>query len=125
MLRPPLLEESPVTQRQVLGVLHSQPRRRAINPIRSAFELGVVADRRLIDDAVALVVAPLTAPFLVTECRNQSQRKENRSQRLAIRDLGLGFNAVLVPVFARARIRQPLVGQRPYAAVAANAQDLG
>ena len=121
----PLLKEAAIAEDDVLRRLDAQAGGGAIDPLRRAFELGVVADGSLIDHAVAFAVGPLGAPFFITEGGNQAERQKDLSQSLAVGDLGLGLDPMLVRVFARPHIGQALVGDGPSAGIAANAQNLG
>ena len=76
----------------------------AVDPFGGAFELGVVADGRFVDDAVALAVAPLGAPFFIAEGGDEAEREKDLGERVAVGDLGFGFDAVLVAVFAGAGV---------------------
>jgi hypothetical protein len=73
---------------------------------------------------VALAVLPLGAPFFIAKRGDEAYGEKDGSQRIAVGDLGLGFNAVLVGVFAGTDVGQALVGDGPAAGVVADAQDL-
>ncbi len=126
MLHAPLLEESAVTKGDVIRGIDAETQGCAINPLGGAFEFRKVADGCFIDDAVALAVGPLGAPFFITKRRNESKTKEKLCERIAVRDAGLGFNAVLVSVLGRdVRTGKALMRERPAARVATDAENLG
>jgi len=73
---------------------------------------------------MALAVFPLGAPFFVTEGGNQAEGEKHGGQRIAVGNLGLGLDAVLVCVFSGTVVGQALVGQQAMAGVGADAQNL-
>ena len=83
-----------------------------VNPLRRPFELGKVADRGLIHNAMARTVFPLGTPLLVAKGRRQAERAKDFGHRVAVGDVGLGFDAVLVAVFAGANVGEALVGEQ-------------
>ena len=94
-----------------------------IDPFCGAFEFGIVADGGFVDDAVALAVGPFRPPFFITEGGHKTERKENLGHSLAVGDLGLGLDAVLVGVFTGPRVGQALMGNAPAVGVASDAED--
>src|ERR1700678_4423383 len=64
---PPRVEEPSVTERNVFCWIDAQPPCHAVDPLRRAFELGKVADRRLVHHAVAFAILPFGAPLFVVE----------------------------------------------------------
>jgi hypothetical protein len=124
LLLPPQVEEPAVTERQILRLRHANSSCDAVDPLRRAFELGKISNRRLVDYAVPIALLPLGAPLLVAERRNQSERTKHLGQRVAVGDFGFRLDAVFVAVFRWYVFRQALVGQRPAARVAADAQNL-
>jgi len=121
----PEIEEAAVAEGDVLGGIDAQEGGGAVDPFGGAFELGVVADGGFIDDAMALAVGPLGAPFLVAKGGNEAEREKDFRHGSAVGDLGFGFDAVLVGVFAGPDVRQALVGDGPSAGITADAQNLG
>jgi len=119
----PEVEEAAVAEGDVLGRVDAEAGCGAVNPIGRAFEFGVVADGSFIDDAVALPVSPLSAPFLIAKGSDQPEREKDLREGLAVGHFGLGFNAVLVRVFAGADVREALVGEEGAAGVGADAQN--
>ena len=125
MIQPPLFEETTVAVRDVLAGLNAEQFRGTVNPIVRAFELGKVADGRFIHHAMAFAVLPLGAPFFIAEGRNQAEREKHMRQRVAVGNNRLRLDAMLVCVFARAGIRQTLVGENPKASVVADTDNFG
>ena len=125
MLVAPEFEEAAVAECDVLGGVDAEARCGSVDPLGGAFQLGVVADWSFIDDAMAFAIGPLGTPFLVAEGGNEAEREKNFGHRIAVGDFGLGFDAVLVGVFAGTNVRQALVGDRPAAGITAYAQNLG
>jgi hypothetical protein len=123
MLFPPEIEEAAVAEGQIQIGADTETLGDAVNPLIRAFEFGEVADGGLIDDAMAVAVFPLRAPLFITEGSYQAKGEEDVFKRAAVGNFGLGFNAMLVAVFAGAVTRQALVGQGPAAGVVANTQD--
>ena len=101
----PKLKEASIAEGDVPRPVDAQVGGGAVDPLRLAFQLGEVAYGRLIHHAMALAVRPLGAPLLVAEGRDQAERKEDRGQRFAVGNLGLGLNAMLVRVFAGANVK--------------------
>ncbi len=125
VLLTPQIEKPAVAQGQIIGRGHAQVGGGAINPFGRALKLGVVTDGRFIDDAVALAVLPLGAPFLVAERGHQSQRTEDLGQGVAVGNFGFSFDAMFMAIFGRTVARQALVRQCPSSCVTANAKNLG
>jgi hypothetical protein len=125
MLLTPLLEEASVAQGHVFGMGYAEAHGHLVDPCSLAFQFGEVADGGLIYDTMSFAVAPLASPLLVAKGWNETQRAEDLRQRLAVGNLSFGFDAVLVPVFAGSIVGKALVGHGAFAAVVANAQDLG
>src|SRR6185437_5740087 len=124
MLLPPLVKEPPVTQRDVLRRIHTQPSRDAIDPLRGTLQLGKIPDRCLVYHAMPHAVTPFCAPFFIAKGSRQSQRKKNLLKRGAVGNFSLRLDAMLVPLRARGPIRQSLVRHHPSPAVVAYAQNL-
>jgi len=59
----PLLEEAAVAEDGHVGRLYMERREHAINPLSRTFEFGVLADGRLVNDAMTGSVGPFAAPF--------------------------------------------------------------
>ena len=104
MLLAPLIEEAAVAEGDVLGGIDAQAGGSAVDPFRGAFELGVVADGRFVDDAVAFAVVPLGAPLFIAKGGDEAKREKDLGERVAVGDLGFRFDAVLVAVFAGAGV---------------------
>ena len=120
----PQVKEPAVAERDVFTMADTETDGRAIDPIGSAFEFSVVANGRFVDDAVPFAIGPLGAPFFVAKRSYKAKRLKNLRQRVAVRELGLGLDAVFVPVPSRgASSGEPLVRERPSARVAADAKD--
>ncbi len=100
MLFAPLIEETAVAEGDVLGGIDAEAEGGAVDPCGGAFELRVVADGGFVDDAVAFAVGPLGAPFFVAEGGYEAEGKKELGQRVAMRDQGFGFDAMLMAVFA-------------------------
>jgi len=124
MLLTPQIKEPAVAEREVLGRIHSEALRGAIDPLGRALELGVIADRGFVDDAVAFTVVPLGAPLFIAEGSDETEREKHAGQRVAVGDRGFSLDAVFVTAFAGRSCRHPFVRQRPTACVIANAQNL-
>jgi hypothetical protein len=131
VLLAPLVKEAAVTEGDVVGGSDAEAERGAVDPLGGALEFGIVADGGFVDDAVALRVVfagfgPFGAPFFIAECGDEAEGEKKLGERSAMRDLGFGFDAMLVPVFTRlACTRKALVSQRPVAGVVANAKNFG
>ena len=119
----PLLEDAAIAEGELILLGYAQLLGDAVDPLGSAFELGEDAQWGFIDDAVALVVGPLGAPFFVAEDGNEADGGEDLRQSIAIGKLGFGFDAMLVAVFADARVGNALVGEQPAAGVVADADE--
>ena len=124
MLLTPDLEKAAVAEGDVLGGLHAQGGGNVVDPGRLAFELGEVADRRFIHDAVAFAVRPLGAPLFVAEGGVEAHGMEDQGEVVAVGNLSFGLNAMLVCVFAGAHVGQALVGQNAAACVITDAENL-
>ena len=120
----PLLEEAAVAQGNVLLRGDAQARGYAVNPFGGAFELGVVANRGFVDDAVTLSIVPLGAPFFVAEGLNKAERVEDFGKYSAVGDFGFSFDAVFVAILAWTVGRHAFVSDGPSSGVAADAEDL-
>jgi len=120
----PLLEKASIAGRQVGRAVNTQPFGSAVDPRRRSLQLRVVTNRRLVDDAMALIVRPLAAPLFIAKCFNQPQRLENLRHHIAVGHLGFRLNAMLVRILARSDVGQPLVRHRPLARIASDAQNL-
>jgi hypothetical protein len=119
----PEVEEAAVAEGDVLGWIDGEAGGGAVDPFSGAFELGEVADGGFIDDAVALAVSPLGAPFLVAEGGDEAEGEKDLGEGLAVGNFGFGFDAVLVDIFAGAIVREALVGEEAAAGVVADAED--
>jgi len=106
-----------------LGAVYAEAGGGEVDPLGGAFELGVVADGSFVDNAVALAVLPLGAPFFITERGDEAEGEKDLGQRVAVGDYGFGFDAVLVGVFAGANVREALVGEEAAAGIGADAED--
>jgi hypothetical protein len=124
MLVAPLFEKSAVTERHPLVVGNAESAGAAIDPLWRAFELGEVADRRFVDDAVPFSVTPLAAPFFIAKGGHQSQAAKNLCEGVAVADFGFSFDTVLVAVFARAVLRQAFVGEHEAPGITADTKNL-
>ncbi len=124
VLLAPQIEEAAVTQRQVFFAVDAEPRGGAINPFGRALEFRIIADGRLVDDTMSLTVFPLGTPLLIAKGRDETEGEEDGLERAAIRNFRFGFDAMFMAIFAGTVVRQTLVGERPTAAVVANAQNL-
>ena len=124
MFLSPLLEETAVAQGDVLGAVNTETTGRPVDPFRGAFKFGEIADGGFVDDAMALSVFPFAAPLFIAKGRNKSKGTENLRQGLAVRNVGLGFDAVLVGILAGPLVGKAFMGQHPSAGVAAQAQNL-
>ena len=120
----PLLEEATVAEGGDVSVVHVECREHAVDPFRWPFELGVLADGRLVDDTVAFAIGPFAAPLLVNECEGVAEHFEDGGDRLAVLHCSFGFDAFFVARLGRVVGRGLLVSQEPVVAVAAQAQDL-
>ena len=120
----PLVEEASIAQRDVILRANPELKCSAVNPFGGTFQLGIVADGGFVRYAMAIAVVPLGAPFFVAEGSYKAKRKKDFGEGVAVGDLGFGFDAVLVAVFAGAVVRQTLVGYGPAAGIAADAEDL-
>jgi len=131
VLLAPLVKEAAVAEGDVVGGIDAETEGSAIDPFGGAFEFGVIADGGFIDDAVAIhavfaEVGPFGAPFFIAEGGDEAEGEKEVGERGAMSDLGFGFNAMLVAAFTRnSGAREALVGQRPVACVAADAEDFG
>jgi len=127
----PLVKETAVAEGDVAGGIDAETGGRAVNPIGRAFELGVVADGRFIDDAVPLAVGPLGAPFFIVESGDEAEGEKKLGERTALSDRGFSFDAMLVTIgiwITRARgcgAGKSLVSESPMTRVTANAKDFG
>ncbi len=72
---------------------------------------------------MAFAVVPFGSPFFVTECGHQSEGEKDCLECVAVGNLGLYFDAVLMAVFAGPDLWETLVGHRPAAGVVANAEN--
>lgn len=124
MLLTPLIEEPAVAEREVLGRVHAEAFCGAIDPLRRALELGIIADRGFVDDAVAFTVMPLSAPLFIAEGWDEAEREKDAGQRVAVGDRGFNLDAVFVAAFAGRSRGQPFVRQCPTSRIIANAQNL-
>lgn len=124
VLAAPEVEEPSVAEGDVPGRIDAQAGGGAVDPFGGAFEFGVVADGGFVEDAVALPVCPLAAPFFVAEGSDQAEGEKDLGEGIAVGDLGFGFDAVLVGVFAGANVGKTLVGQEAAACVGADAENL-
>jgi len=122
----PQVEEAAVTESDVLNGIDAEADGGAVDPLGCAFELGIVADGGFVDDAVAFTVGPLGAPLFVTEGGNQTERKKELLECVAVGDAGFGFDAMLVAVLGGdAGGGEPLIREGPAARVVADAEDFG
>lgn len=125
MLRSPLLKEAAVAEGDVICRFDSQAGGGVVDPGGRAFELRIVADGGFVDDAVAFTVGPFGAPLFVAESGDESEREKDLFEHLSVGDLGFGFDAVFVSVFAGAALGKAFVRDGPLAGVVSDAQDLG
>ena len=123
MFLAPLIEKAAIAQGDVFPGCDSQAHGGAVNPFGRTFELCVVADGGLVDDAVAFAIVPLGAPLLVAEGSDKAKGKKDFSEGSAVGDFGFCFDAMLVAVFARTVGRDAFVGDGPAAGVAADAEN--
>src|SRR6202167_2542812 len=73
---------------------------------------------------MALLVRPFRPPFFINKHRMEAQRLENLSQHWTLLNRGFSFYAVLMrPLFTEAA-GNALVGDRPFASILANTEDL-
>ena len=124
MFAPPCFKQASVAQRHVLRVRDPQRRSDPVDPLRAPLQLGKIPDRSFIHHAMPFAVAPLAAPLLIPESRNQAQRPKHSRQCITVGDFRLGFHAMLVCILTRPDIGEPFVGQRPLARIVADAQNL-
>src|SRR5271163_1337923 len=73
---------------------------------------------------MALLIGPLRPPFFIDEYRTEAKGLEDFAQNRPIFDHSLSFHAILVRAFLRLPAGDALVGDHPFAAILANAQDL-
>src|SRR6516165_7588238 len=80
----PEIEEAAVTERQIRRTIHGEASSCSIDPLRRAFQFGVIADRSLVDHAVSFAIAPLAAPLLISERGYKADRLKQLGQSRAI-----------------------------------------
>lgn len=120
----PKLEQPAITQRDHLAVIDANSGSRAIDPLRSALEFREPTNRRFVDHAMPFAIGPFAPPLFIAKRRNQPQRTKDLGHRFAVAHLGLGLDAMLVPLAARVGLGYALVRQDPLAAVVAKAHNL-
>ena len=125
VLEAPLVEEAAIAHGDVVGGAEADSGGGAVNPVRGAFEFGVVANGGLVDDAMSFAVMPFGAPFLVAEGGDEAEREEDLGESAAVGDLGFSFDAVFVGVFAGTVVGEALVRHCPAACIATDAENLG
>ena len=96
----PLVKEATVACSQLLACGDTELAGDTVDPLGRPFELCKAADGSLIDDAMAIAVGPFGTPFFVPECGEESDRGENSSERVAVGNLGFGFDAMFVAILA-------------------------
>lgn len=72
---------------------------------------------------MACVVGPFGAPFFITKGRDEAERREDFAEGRPVGELGFGFDAMLVAVFADAVVGNAFVSEDPAAAVLTDAED--
>jgi len=120
----PQIEEAAVAEREIVGSVDAKVAGGAVDPGGRALQFGVVADGSFVDNAMALAISPLGAPFFIAERSGEAEGKKDVGQGVAIGDRGFRLDAVFVAAFTRRTGRQAFVGQRPSARVIADAQNL-
>src|SRR5213082_3229891 len=80
-----------VTLGDVVRMIDSELRGSRINPFRRTFDLRDITNWGLVQHYVAASVAPFGAKFLILEGWQQPDGDKDRSQRLAIFNLGLSL----------------------------------
>ena len=120
----PSFEDAPIAEFDEVAFIDVELACNDVNPLTGTFELGIKAERGLIENAISLLVCPLGAPLLIDKNRLEAQALEYFAHRRAILDRGLGFHPALVPFFGILVVRNTLVRDLPFASGFTNAQDL-
>ena len=123
MALPPQIEKPPIAERNVARRVHTEPRGAAVDPLRRALELGVIADGGFVDHAVSLAVGPLGAPFFIAKGGHQAQREKDLRQGVSILHFSLGLDAVLMAIFRGSVRGQALVRDGRSPGILADAKD--
>jgi len=102
----------------------------AIDPVRRAFEFGVISDGGFVNDKVGygvgdgIDVGPLGAEFFVDEGGCVTERLKDGSEGRTVFDCSLGFDADFVACDVGRLVARALVSEDPDGAVAAKAKKL-
>ena len=91
----------------------------AVDPARRALDLGDNPYGRVVDDNLALAIAPFGAEFFVDKARDIAQRAQNGVELWAVLDGGL----VLLASFVFSRRALCLMGEPPALSILAQTQN--
>lgn len=105
-------------------MVNADPVAGGVDPFGGTFQLGVEADRSLVEDAVPGGVGKFRAPFLVDKRRSESELGEDVPHGFPVLHIRLGFLAVLVTRGRVVVLWQALVGGHPALSILADPQNL-
>ena len=126
----PVEEELAVAVGEARGGVDLEFRQGVINPVRRAFEFGVISNGSLVDDEMGygvgdgIDVGPLRAKFFIDECGRVTKLLEDGCKGWAILYCCFGFDTYLIAGTVRRFIARALMRDGPLRPVVTEAKKL-